>query len=316
MLSLLASAQDFYFDNEKHHFGYVVSGQKLIHKFKLINDSSQPVTIESVSAANSSIQFEYTQTPIMPHHSGFVKITYPTANLFSGGSKKGITVQCNGKNKRLTFSYYILEDEDAENCLKENNNNNDLMTFDLKGSVKTCIWTSSVNMYPSRKIHPFGDSLSFSPSGTYINKNLHISRYKGGRIRKIVKDKFLWISYVYNNDGYVKNRLSQYETSFLTTKSIYSRENLKEEHSSDNLSRELFPFYYDYIKFDSHGNWIERRVKTKRFKKDESVTLSLIFGVGEEEDFEFYEKREIIYYDSSSEQNTQKKKNGKKTVTI
>ncbi|KAA5544814.1 DUF1573 domain-containing protein [Adhaeribacter rhizoryzae] len=84
------------FENETHDFGKVAQGVPVSYQFKFKNTGTAPVVISNVQASCGCTTPEWTNTPVLPGKSGFIKASYNAAAM--GAFNKSITVTSNGTN--------------------------------------------------------------------------------------------------------------------------------------------------------------------------------------------------------------------------
>lgn len=84
------------FEKETHDFGKVAQGVPASYEFKFKNTGNQPVVISNVQASCGCTTPEWTNTPVLPGKSGFIKASYNAAAM--GTFNKSITVTSNGTN--------------------------------------------------------------------------------------------------------------------------------------------------------------------------------------------------------------------------
>lgn len=84
------------FVKETYEFGNIAQGTPVSHEFKFKNTGNQPVVISNVQASCGCTTPEWTNTPVLPGKSGFIKASYNAAAM--GVFNKSITVTSNGSN--------------------------------------------------------------------------------------------------------------------------------------------------------------------------------------------------------------------------
>ena len=84
------------FEKETHDFGKVAQGVPASYEFKFKNTGNQPVVISNVQASCGCTTPEWTNTPVLPGKSGFIKASYNAAAM--GAFNKSITVTSNATN--------------------------------------------------------------------------------------------------------------------------------------------------------------------------------------------------------------------------
>ena len=84
------------FETETHDFGKVAQGVPASYEFKFKNVGNQPVVISNVQASCGCTTPEWTNTPVLPGKSGFIKASYNAAAM--GAFNKSITVTSNASN--------------------------------------------------------------------------------------------------------------------------------------------------------------------------------------------------------------------------
>jgi len=81
------------FEKETHDFGNIAQGTPASHEFKFKNVGNQPVVISNVQASCGCTTPEWTNTPVLPGKSGFIKASYNAAAM--GVFNKSITITSN-----------------------------------------------------------------------------------------------------------------------------------------------------------------------------------------------------------------------------
>lgn len=84
------------FEKETHDFNKVAQGVPASYEFKFKNTGNQPVVISNVQASCGCTTPEWTNTPVLPGKSGFIKASYNAAAM--GVFNKSITVTSNATN--------------------------------------------------------------------------------------------------------------------------------------------------------------------------------------------------------------------------
>lgn len=84
------------FEKETHEFGNIAQGTPASHEFKFKNIGNQPVVISNVQASCGCTTPEWTNTPVLPGKSGFIKASYNAAAM--GVFNKSITITSNASN--------------------------------------------------------------------------------------------------------------------------------------------------------------------------------------------------------------------------
>lgn len=101
------------FLEEIHNFGKVLPGQKLKHKFLLMNTGNEPLELKAVKPSCGCTVANYTQEAIAPGKTGFIELTFDTTDKL-GNQIKTATVVTNGQpaEKVLTVTAEILTEEE------------------------------------------------------------------------------------------------------------------------------------------------------------------------------------------------------------
>ncbi|HRH59336.1 MAG TPA: DUF1573 domain-containing protein [Chitinophagaceae bacterium] len=90
------------FNSLKIDLGKVKQGEPATAIFKITNISSKPLVIEQAHPGCGCTVADYTQQPIEPNKTGFIKATYNAAN--TGAFTKTITVKFTGIDEAQTIT--------------------------------------------------------------------------------------------------------------------------------------------------------------------------------------------------------------------
>lgn len=90
------------FDKLTHDFGTFSEEKGIVTcEFKFKNIGDAPLVINQAIATCGCTVPEYTQEPIMPGKSGFIKVTYNGKGRYPGHFKKAINIRTNAKTKAV-----------------------------------------------------------------------------------------------------------------------------------------------------------------------------------------------------------------------
>lgn len=181
---------------------------------------------------------------------------------------------------------------------------NDAEAFNLKGHVKECV-TYDEDGYDIM-------SVSFKSNGEWVMDEYQLERDDQNRLLGF-RDISIDTTYIEDEEGHIQmdsniitsdtycgfswenNQVVEYCAYCCWSGSVWGGKNTYDIHNYEydnngNVTNEVYcdghthaEYYtYTYIKYDSHGNWIERKVKTSYYNNDDS--------------FNSVETREIVYY--------------------
>jgi hypothetical protein len=102
----------FTFAETRHHFGEIVSGEKVTHEFRFTNSGDADLVIANVRASCGCTVPEYSKEPVPPGGNGKITVTFDSSGKH-GMQSKTITIIANTTpaTRVLTISAEILSDK-------------------------------------------------------------------------------------------------------------------------------------------------------------------------------------------------------------
>lgn len=100
------------FNETRHHFGVIQSGEKVSYSFRFKNTGTAPLLISSAKASCGCTVPAYTKEPVQPGEEGNIEVTFDSSGK-SGMESKNVTIISNTipNSTVLTISAEILNDE-------------------------------------------------------------------------------------------------------------------------------------------------------------------------------------------------------------
>lgn len=104
-----ANAAVLTFKKNTHEFGKIKMGTPVTAEFKFTNTGNAPLSITSVTPSCGCTVSSYTQEPVQPGKTGFIKATYNAKN--AGVFNKSISVTANtaAQNMQLFIKGEVVE---------------------------------------------------------------------------------------------------------------------------------------------------------------------------------------------------------------
>lgn len=81
------------FDEPRHDFGTLTSGDKAKHKYEFTNTGDEPLVISNVKASCGCTAPSYSKEPVAPGERGFIDVVYSASG--KGSVSKNVTITAN-----------------------------------------------------------------------------------------------------------------------------------------------------------------------------------------------------------------------------
>jgi hypothetical protein len=100
------------FEETRHHFGVIQSGEKVTYSFSFRNTGNAPLLISSAKASCGCTVPAYTREPVQPGEAGSIEVTFDSSGK-SGMESKNVTIISNTtpNSTVLTISAEIINNE-------------------------------------------------------------------------------------------------------------------------------------------------------------------------------------------------------------
>ncbi len=200
---------------------------------------------------------------IIPTDKGYSDIVYNEVTGFSyensNGSYTPIGMKLDEQGKAFSFDVASIT-----NRPEISSEYSDVKVFDLRGKVKSCEMVENHSLFSIYKVNQ--GILHFTPEGMLVlNDHDRIKRDDNDRIEEI--DDYIFYydennrleKTVYFISFFMASIIDEYSYTY-GSKGLVIR--IEREEYSELLGDEMSntTFQYEYLQFDSHGNWTERTV--------------------------------------------------------
>jgi len=104
---------EFEFNEEKHNFGSLQSGEIVVYTFVFTNSGNKNLTIDDVVTDCGCVHTEFPKEPVAPGKTGLIEVEFDSSGLF-GRQFKTIEVHANTKKSKQLAIFAEVQNEQLE----------------------------------------------------------------------------------------------------------------------------------------------------------------------------------------------------------